>query len=106
MENEIKPITPNEIVENLDKIIPKAIIEAVNQLLTEKYRGNGEVTIKQKDIIERACSLDDTLTSDIVFKNKYLDFEDLYRKNGWKVSYDKPAYNETYEPYFKFEAKK
>ena len=106
MEKEVKPISPNEIVENLDKIIPSAIIQAVNQLLTEKYRGNGEVSIKQKDIIERACSLDDTLTSDIIYKNKYLDFEDLYRKNGWKVGYDKPAYNETYEAFFTFDKKK
>ena len=35
--------------------------------------------------------------------NKYLDFEDEYRTIGWKVTYNKPAYCETYEPYFIFE---
>jgi hypothetical protein len=105
MEKEIKPISPNEIVENLDKIIPSAIIKAVNQLLTEKYRGNGEISIKQKDIIERAILIDSALTSSIIWEKHYLDFEDLYRKNGWIVYYDKPGYNESYEAFFTFKKK-
>jgi hypothetical protein len=37
-----------------------------------------------------------------VFDNQWLDIEDIYREAGWKVSYDKPAYNETYKAYFTF----
>jgi hypothetical protein len=104
--SEIKPISPDEIIQNLDKIIPAAIIQAVNQLLIEKYRGTGEVTIKQKDIVERAVSIDERLTSSIIFEKKYMDFEDLYRKSGWSVSYDKPGYNENYDAFFIFNKKK
>jgi hypothetical protein len=104
--SEIKPISPDEIIQNLDKIIPAAIIQAVNQLLMEKYRGTGEVTIKQKDIVERAVSIDERLTSSIIFEKKYMDFEDLYRKSGWSVSYDKPGYNENYDAFFIFNKKK
>lgn len=102
----VKPITPDEIVNNLENIIPSSIILAVNQLLIEKYRGNGEVSIKQEDIIERAISIDESLTSNIIFEKKYMDFEDLYRKSGWSVSYDKPGYNENYDAYFIFNKKK
>lgn len=100
----IKPISPKEIMENLDEIIPDAVIQAVNELLKEKYRGS-EVTIKQKDIVSRAVSIDNKLAGKII-ENKYLDFESLYEKSGWKVSYDKPGYNESYDAFFKFSPKK
>lgn len=102
----VKPISPDEVMSNLENIIPNSIILAVNQLLIEKYRGNGEVSIKQKDIIERAISIDETLTSNIIFEKKYMDFEDLYRKSGWSVLYDKPSYRESYDAYFTFNKKK
>jgi hypothetical protein len=35
----VKPITPEEIMDNLGKIIPSVVFEAVNYLLKEKYRG-------------------------------------------------------------------
>ena len=93
-------------MDNLENIIPQSIILAVNELLTEKYRGTGEVSIKQKDIIERVLSIDDTLTKNIIFEKKYMDFEDLYRKSGWSVSYDKPSYDENYDAYFIFNKNK
>lgn len=50
------------------------------------------------------------ITPDTVaeFKLKAIPDEVLdavYEKAGWKVSYDKPGYNESYDPYFKFTAK-
>ena len=93
-------------MDNLENIIPQSIILAVNELLTEKYRGTGEVSIKQKDIIKRVLSIDDTLTNNIIFEKKYMDFEDLYRKSGWSVSYYKPSYDENYDAYFIFNKNK
>ena len=101
----VAPIKPNEIIENLDKIIPQVVVQAVNELLKEQYRGK-EVTIKQKDIISKIQSLDSSLTSDILINKKYLDFEKLYRDNGWVVSYDSPGFNESYEATFSFKEKK
>jgi hypothetical protein len=37
-----------------------------------------------------------------IFKTGYCDLEPLYRAAGWRVVHDKPAYNETYDAYFKF----
>jgi hypothetical protein len=38
-----------------------------------------------------------------VFDNNWLDVEDIFRKAGWKVNYEKPAYNESYPASFKFQ---
>jgi len=41
-------------------------------------------------------------TRDEVFDKGWLNIEPMYRAAGWKVVYDKPAYNESYEPTFTF----
>lgn len=47
------------------------------------------------------------LTKDEIFDNHWLDIEDIYREQGWKVKYDKPGYNEeSFKPYFEFSVKK
>jgi hypothetical protein len=104
MTKEIRPISPDEIMSNLDKIIPSAIIQSVNELLKDGYRG-GDVTIKQKDIVKMAVNLDNSLVGNID-KKKCLDFESIYEKAGWNVRYDKPGYNETYDAFFVFSPKK
>jgi hypothetical protein len=104
MEKEIKPISPGEIIENLEIIIPPVVIQAVNNLLAKKYRGDRTV-IFQDDIISEIIKLDGSYTRKQIFDEKMLDFEELYRKNGWSVEYDKPAYSENYAPKFIFQKK-
>lgn len=107
-EKQIKPLSPKEIIDGLDKIIPEFIIQAVNNLLKKEYRG-GHVTIKAKDIIKESLSLysgDDKMTADKIYKEKWMDFETLFEKHGWDVTYDGPAYNETYDAFYKFAPKK
>lgn len=105
MAKEIKPVSPTDIVKNLEFIIPPVVIEAVNNLLIKKFRGDGRVILLQKDIVAEIKRLDSTMTSEALFENHWMDFEDVYRKNGWKVTYDKPAYCESYEANFTFESK-
>ena len=106
----IQPIKPSEVVKEVN--IPDFIIEAVNKLIKEKWDGS-EAKIYQDDILEIVAvyqkdpdANDGRPTREEVFKNHWLDFEDLYRKQGWKVVYDKPAYCETYKAYFVFSKKK
>jgi hypothetical protein len=42
------------------------------------------------------------LTRAFIFSKGYLNFEELYEAQGWKVVYDKPAYNESYKANFTF----
>jgi len=104
MEKQIKPLSPNDIMDNIGAIIPPVVIQAVNILLAKKFRGD-EVTIKQKDIITEIKKLSN-LTSTEIYENKWMDFEEIYRKNGWIVTYDKPAYCESYDATFSFKPKK
>ena len=97
----VKPISPNEV----KHVIPDLIIEAVNKLIQEKWDGKRAV-IKQCEILDRIVNTNQDspnyLTRGEIFEKHFLDFENLYRAEGWNVDYDKPAYCETYEPYFTF----
>lgn len=105
MKKQITPITPSEILDNLEDIIPSFVFEAVNAILKEKFRGTS-VTIKQNEIITKACQIKHGLKREDFFEKKWLDIEKVYEKAGWNVSYDKPAYSENYEAYFEFKPKK
>ncbi len=94
----VDPISPNQI----QKKIPDFVIEVVNQLLI-KHFSNGRATIKQNEII--ALLELRGLNRQEIFTNHWLDIEELYQANGWKVTYDKPGYNESYEACFEFEVK-
>jgi hypothetical protein len=99
----IEPISPSDV----KKIIPDFVIEAVNQLINEKWDGD-EAIILQDDIMDMVSSDDpdiDKPSRGEVFDRHWLDFEDLYREKGWDVEYDKPAYNEFYKAKFIFKRK-
>ena len=99
----VEPISPSDV----KKIIPDFVIEAVNQLIMEKWDGY-EAVILQDDILDIISSDDldnDKPSRQEVFDKRWLDFEDLYREKGWDVEYDKPAYNEFYKARFIFKGK-
>jgi len=100
----IKPITPEE----LDDIIPipDFVIEAINNLIKKNYRGSS-FTIKLQEIVQAIIANSrGSITQDKIYAEKWLDFEYIYRKNGWNVIYDKPGYDETYDAFFKFSKQK
>ena len=98
----MKPIRPSECAEQEGSHIPEIVISVVNSFLKERYRNDGKITIKQDEIIARIQRLNPDLDRREIFDNKWLDFETVYRKNGWEVNYDKPGYCETYDAYFEF----
>ncbi len=103
----IKPITPKECGEQKINVILPEIIQAVNELLLEEYNGQYSVNILQKDIVSRYKKIagENAISSDELYKKHQLDIEEVYRKAGWVVSYDKPAYNENYDAIFTFKSK-
>lgn len=99
------PISP--IIASKRKVdsIPSFVIDSVNELIIEKGRKSKkyfEATVYQKDIVARIMSKENVLAN-YIYDNNWLDFEDIFRKAGWKVTYDKPAYYEQYDAFFKFE---
>ena len=101
-----KPITPDNVVKEKEKILPEEVIVAFNRLIAEKWNGRYS-SFKQDEVIEEIIKEMGSLkiTSKEIFKKHYLDVEDIYKEAGWNVEYDSPAYCETYPATFKFSKK-
>lgn len=95
------PIRPNEIAEQQAATFPVEVIEVVNELLGS-HGSTKRIVIIQQEIVQRLVSRGFSQAD--IFKHHWLDFEPMYRSAGWKVTYDKPGYNEDYEANFVFEA--
>lgn len=99
----VEPIKPDEVVEQKQKLFPDEVMEAFNELIAENYQ-NGSATFQQNEVVKRIVEKKGCESAEI-FKNHWLDVEDVYRNAGWKVEYDKPAYNESYAATFTFRKK-
>jgi hypothetical protein len=101
----IKPLSPQDIKNDIENIIPDSIVKAVNNFLKRAFRGS-MVCITQDEILEEIHLVDNTLTRKQIFDNNWLDFEPIFEKAGWKVVFYKSGYNEDFNAYFTFTPKK
>ena len=85
--------------------IPDLVFEVVNNLLLTKPRKNNKIIISQDEILNQLTGDEDCgrFNRQTILDKGWLDFEDIYREVGWRVTYDKPGFNDTYKPYFVFE---
>lgn len=97
----MKPITPQEAAARLPEksSIPDELIQAINDLILEKFDGENSFDITIDEIKERF--------SKQPFKNSYLNFEPYYIKSGWNVKWikDSNAWEDGYDRY-EFKPKK
>lgn len=99
----VEPIKPKDVVKAKQETLPDEVIEAFNELIAENWKGE-YAKFKLAVVAERIrkkLGWGDEKAGQIS-KNGWLDVEDVYRKAGWKVVYDGPAYNETYQATFEF----
>ncbi len=101
----VKPITPSEAIDQKTSLIPDIVFTSFNDLISENIDVTGEALVKQKDVVKRIMD-NSEITEGQIYKGKYLDIEDFYRKSGWAVTYDKPAYYEDYDAFFIFRKKR
>lgn len=102
----ITPIKPSEVFEAKRISFPDFVLIAFNSLITEHWDGYRSV-IRQKAVVARIIEESrGTTNPNQIFEKKWLDVEDIYRKEGWEVEHDKPGYNENYEAFFVFAKKK
>lgn len=97
----IKPISPSEIQYG----IPEPVIETFNQMIQEKWNGKS-VTIKQKDAMPRVIAAfakrGETITSHKLYDMNWMDVEGPFQKAGWKVRYESPDRDESFDSYWTF----
>ena len=97
---QLKPIGPHEIAELKQQLMPAIVIETINALLAKKAGRGKYIVLTQTEIVEQLVK--NGLDRMQIFEDHYLDFEEVYERAGWKVTYDRPGYNESYEPTFTF----
>lgn len=99
------PITPSQVVQLKRESIPSEVIEAFNEMIATSWNGY-EAHFTQRDVISMIQNKGLRLSGQELCEKGFLDVEDLFRKVGWKVEYDKPGYNEDYDASFSFQKKK
>jgi hypothetical protein len=100
---DIQPITPDQVHEVRKKTIPSFVLQAFNELIVENMQANGISKVYQEDAICRMLKIEkEIVDSNQIFNMGWLNIECIYQDAGWKVEYDKPAYNETYRAFFTF----
>jgi|SRR5665213_1958976 len=107
--SDVLPINPKQAKARRITATPSAVIESFNELIVENF-DRGCATVSQKKVLTRIQSkmdaLGDVYTAQQICDKGWLNVEDVYRASGWRVLYDKPGFNETYDATFEFTAKK
>lgn len=94
-----RPISPSEVAAAQQEAIPAGVFDVVNSLIAANLYGKS-ARVLQKEVVAALEELGHIRSA--IFSNGWLNFEDSYRSLGWKVEYDKPAYNESYDAYWIF----
>ncbi len=94
-----RPIKPEEISEKKVSLFPDEVFESFNELITQKFC-ESSATVTQDEVV--ALMVKKGLDRTDIFEKGWLNVEDIYRKEGWLVDYDKPGYNESYHAIFTF----
>jgi hypothetical protein len=100
-----KAMSPGEVWQYKADTFPDFVFQAFNECIGKEYT-NKSATVKQIDVINRMSQLmpGDSYESNKakIFAEGWLNVEEVYRKLGWKVEYDKPGYNESYGAFWVF----
>lgn len=109
----VKPIGPEDVARAKTQTFPDEVIEAFNELIAAGYTG-GRSAVRQEDAVNLIMDkMDAKNTPPIgsghrkhlrneIFAKGWLNVEEIYRAQGWKVVYDKPGFNESYPATFEF----
>lgn len=95
----VKPISPTDIPGAKLAVYPEKVFEVWNNLIIEWY-SEGTAIILLSEARNRL--LKELQAAGIEFKKAYLDIEDVYRAQGWKVKYEEPAFNEDFKAHYTF----
>ncbi len=101
------PLSPAEALRAKAGNIPAYIVEAANELLVKNLSLQGYATIKLPELIDlsvaKAGQAGIAVHRQTMIENKWFDIEPLFRAAGWKVDFEKTAYNDPGPSYFTFQ---
>lgn len=94
-----RPISPSEVADVQQEVIPGGVFDVVNSLIATNMSGK-TAHVKQKQVV--AALENQGFTRGTIYDKNWLNFEEAYRRMGWKVVYDKPGYSESYDAHWIF----
>lgn len=102
----MQPITPSEakVQYNEGRTLPDNVVACWNTLILARFDGRSAHVFLTDAILALEAATGEK--RDTFNKRGWLDPEGLFRAAGWRVTFDKPGYNESYDAYFIFEAPK
>lgn len=99
-----QPISPDE-ASSKDRVItsvPGEVFAVFNEFLIARYKKGGTVIIRQDEVMRALLTRLAPITRQEIYDRQWLDIEGAYERYGWKVTYDKPGFNESGEALFMF----
>ena len=101
----VKPITPREVGARHAETLPGEVVEAFNELIAANWKGDSATVLLKEAAALIAAKA--AVSEKLVYSRGWLDVEELFRKAGWEVEYDKAGHGETYfDAYFRFTRKR
>ena len=98
----IKPLSPLEVKQKAIESIPSEMVQAVNELLIENA-SRSSITLKQKDIEARFNKLSNGKYNHVdIYDKGWMDIEPIFRNAGWKVRYESPDRDQSFDEFFTF----
>jgi hypothetical protein len=79
----VKPISPNEVVEQQEPEIPDGVIEVFNEFIAKEFK-NGKAVIEGTKILA-AIALRCHISKGSCVRNGWLDVDSVFQKAGWVV---------------------
>lgn len=98
----VKPFSPDEALASKVTMIPDQVIDAVNTMLATNWSGRGRCSFTIKELSAMIRSKFGDADGDLHLHSSWFDFESIYEKAGWKVEFDRPGYNESYDAVYTF----
>lgn len=99
MSSKVRPIKPDEVAKEKERNFPNVVVESFNELIAQKFNGRS-ATVSQGDV--EALMVQKGLDRQEIYAKGWMNVEEVYRSAGWIVTYDRPAYNESYPATFTF----
>ena len=97
-----RPLAPAEVGQKKKEVFPKAVFDSFNELIAREF-ADGTARVGQWEVVKLMVKRG--LKRQRIFDEGWLNIETVYEDAGWDVYYDKPGYNEDYEPSYTFTKK-
>lgn len=100
------PVSPTDVIRGRSSAAHPDVVEVINSLLfrvAHVVDSSVSATLRQDEVVAGLVSRGHSRED--IFANHLLDFEAAFRAAGWVVVYEKPGFNESGEPSWRFSRK-